>query len=101
MSRESGIDRIRTEHIRQINVEGYTEDNESPSYQLAAAAACYAQAVSDDMYDISYDEPPANWPWDTECWKHVYSNPLRSLEKAGALIAAAIDQLQREQNNAL
>jgi hypothetical protein len=34
------------------------------------------------------------WPWDEKWWKPS-TNPIRNLVKAGALIAAEIDRLQR------
>jgi hypothetical protein len=35
------------------------------------------------------------WPWDKGWWKPTPDNRIRELEKAGALIAAEIDRLQR------
>jgi hypothetical protein len=35
------------------------------------------------------------WPWDREWWKPTPNNRIRELAKAGALIAAEIDRLQR------
>lgn len=37
---------------------------------------------------------PTWWPWD-ESWWRPSDDPIRNLEKAGALIAAEIDRLQR------
>jgi hypothetical protein len=34
------------------------------------------------------------WPWDQDWWKPS-PDPIRNLVKAGALIAAEIDRLQR------
>ena len=36
---------------------------------------------------------PRDWPWEPEAWKPTY--PVRDLVKAGALIAAEIDRLER------
>jgi hypothetical protein len=36
------------------------------------------------------------WPWDPSWWKPS-PDPIRNLVKAGALIAAEIDRLQRRQ----
>jgi len=38
--------------------------------------------------------PPAAWPWEWDQWKPSL-DPIRNLEKAGALIAAEIDRLRR------
>jgi hypothetical protein len=40
------------------------------------------------------DVLPTYWPWDKEWWKPS-DDPTRNLVKAGALIAAEIDRLQR------
>jgi hypothetical protein len=37
------------------------------------------------------------WPWDRAWWKPSPNNRIRDMEKAGALIAAEIDRLQRSQ----
>ncbi len=50
-----------------------------------------------------------NWPWDPKWWKPLYNdeedqtpdeidNRIRELTKAGALIAAEIDRLQRKKD---
>ncbi len=39
-----------------------------------------------------------SWPWDEEWWKPD-NDAVRNLAKAGALIAAEIDRLQRLQPN--
>jgi hypothetical protein len=41
--------------------------------------------------------PPDDWPWDWRFWKPSV-DPIRDLVKAGALIAAEIDRLQRKKN---
>ena len=81
-----GAERIAAERQRQIEVEGYDlEGDRLQGEALAAAAACYATPEKDrDLF-------PALWPWDWEAWKPT--DRIRDLEKAGALIAAAIDAL--------
>jgi hypothetical protein len=37
---------------------------------------------------------PSSWPWDYDWWKPS-DDPIRNLTKAGALIAAEIDRLNR------
>lgn len=44
-----------------------------------------------------WDEAPNDWPWDRSWWKPS-PDPIRNLVKAGALIAAEIDRLQRGHN---
>lgn len=94
-----GIERIADERQRQIDVEGWTPEHDDQYIrgELACAAACYADyAVLQTKGGRAYfpDVPPAFWPWAKESWKPSYS-PMRNLEKAGALIAAEIDRLER------
>lgn len=103
---KTGIERIADERARQISMEGYTadKDRQQAGGELADAAACYAdlagaQARGASVEDLrgSYTEGwgAADWPWDDESFKPS-DNPVRNLEKAGALIAAEIDRLQNQ-----
>jgi len=102
----SGIERIAAERNRQISSEGWTPERDDihDDGSLSMAAACYAFpmkiTVSGDYgeaTEIDIDnEMPLGWPasWDTDWWKPD-EDPIRNLEKAGALIAAEIDRLLR------
>jgi hypothetical protein len=87
---------VLAERQRQIEKEGWTpeHDDEHRSFQMAEAAACYADAAS---YANLYGEAPArpsdDWPWDWKWWKPA--SPRRMLVKAGALILAEIERLDR------
>jgi hypothetical protein len=91
----SGVVLIAAERQRQIDVEGWTpeHDDEHSSSELNRAARFYAKKA---QYPESYTDvkAPMGWPWDTEWWKPS-PDPIRNLVKAGALIAAEIDRLQR------
>lgn len=78
---------VTTERRRQIDVEGWTprHDDEHDDRSLAAAAACYANPGALRV--------PPQWPWDHRWWKP--SDPRRMLVKAGALILAEIERLDR------
>lgn len=80
---------IAAERRRQVEKEGWTpeHDDTHTDGELAGAAACYA------MWG-DQKRPPSRWPWDPGWWKPG-SDPLRRLVKAGALIAAEIERLQR------
>lgn len=85
----TGIDRIAAERQRQLDVEGYdAEHDRGAARALALAAACYA-TPPDRRYIRRV--APIDWPWDEEDWKPTTAE--RDLEKAGALIAAALDAL--------
>lgn len=94
----TGAERIAAERRRQIQVEGYDTDHDTAhdEGELALAAACYATPPG--LYSRSqgqpwHGNPPQGWPWDARYWKP--GDRIRELEKAGALIAAEIDRLQR------
>lgn len=95
---------IMSERLRQINVEGYTytpeHDDAYGGGELAGAAVCYARHVSTRGW--IYAENPAayqdegvpdDWPWAEEWWKPA--SPYRDLEKAGALILAEMERINR------
>jgi hypothetical protein len=81
---------VLAERRRQIEVEGWTpeHDDEHSESEMAVAAACYA--ISSGGYAIG--EVPPMWPWD-KAWKPSYSR--RDLVKAGALILAEIERIDR------
>jgi hypothetical protein len=84
----TGVELIAAERQRQVEAEGWTTEHDDGHYygELAQAAACYAR------FDVSR---AATWPWAVEWWKPTPGNRVRELVKAGALIAAEIDRLQR------
>lgn len=61
------------------------------------AGAIYAyDAFAAYVFGLSGDIPE-DWPWDDQHFKPGLT-PKRTLIKAGALIAAAIDALQKEED---
>ena len=99
----NGIESIAAERKRQIEEEGWTieHDDEHEDGELAKAASCYAwiASQSDKVRDAFGDDPPLAWPdqWGIHWWK---PKDLRSdLVRAGALIAAEIDRLDRDNAN--
>ena len=87
----SGASLIAAERERQIADKGYTPNHDDTHTlgQLAEGATCYAYAADYDRCDI-----PPNWPFEDPAWKPC-DDPIRNLVKAGAMIAAEIDRLQR------
>ena len=112
---KTGIKLIAEERKRQVEVEGWDDehDDEHDEGELAMAAVCYASPdliyqLSDGSNNYLFIDPwPSNWlrKWDKRKYKNVvYIIPngelpnnerIRNLVKAGALIAAEIDRLQR------
>lgn len=85
---------IAAERRRQIEAEGWTpeHDDAHSDGQMATAAACYAISAHSPL---RYKRiiMPSWWPWDSTWWKP--STTRRDLVKAGALIAAEIERLDR------
>lgn len=94
----SGIDLIAAERARQVSQEGWTpEHDDQHTYgELVTAAMCYAIHASHQTR--SRPTPggliDSRWPWERSWWKPS-DDPVRNLEKAGALLAAEIDRLRR------
>ncbi|WP_234090150.1 hypothetical protein [Enterobacter asburiae] len=103
-SLSNAVQSVISERQRQQSVEGWTpkHDDKHDNNELAFAASCYAfhsAAASWDFEDdgTPYDIHPApkNWPWASEWWKPT--NPRRDLVKAGALILAEIERIDRQE----
>lgn len=97
---KSGIEIIAEERKRQIEVEGWTpeEDDLYTAGQLALAGATYAIPTfcRDDYGGYAYStDVPIMFPFSSEWWKPTPDDRIRELAKSGALIAAEIDRLQR------
>lgn len=91
---------IAIERQRQINTEGWTaeHDDEHDNHEMAIAAACYAAPGAPQGFSVG--NRPRNkllpfWPWAQSWWKPTPDNRIRELTKAGALIVAEIERLQR------
>jgi hypothetical protein len=105
---KTGVELIAEERSRQISQEGWTpeHDDEHRNAEMANAAACYARMPHapyvTGIMPASPRSPeqrvviPHRWPWDAEWWKPCPTDRVRELVKAGALIAAEIDRLQRK-----
>lgn len=93
-----GAELIAAERDRHISEEGFTAevDDQYFAADLAEAALCYTEAARSQVNGgCGWACVPDNWPWIDEWWKPS-SDPVRNLVKAGALIAAEIDRLQRK-----
>lgn len=83
---------VLAERQRQIDSEGRTpeHDDQHGGGQLAEAAACYAIG---DTHARNCAQMTRIWPWAYEWWKP--GDRRRMLVKAGALIIAEIERLDR------
>jgi hypothetical protein len=106
---EDALDAARTqaardvlaERRRQVEEEGWTpeHDDEHSTGDMAAAAASYALAAGADSVRTVVERHERIraalhvWPWASEWWKP--KDGRRNLVKAGALILAEIERLDR------
>lgn len=96
---KTGIELIADERARQISEEQWSEvhDDSHAAGDLRDAAEAYLREL---RYRIDHRDgvvgriPAAPWPWDDQYWKPTH-DAVRQLVKAGALIAAEIDRLNR------
>ena len=88
----TGVELIAKERQRQILQEGWTSEHDAHHNhnELLNAAISYALHVVAPV-----PGPPFTWPNNMGPWKPTPGDPVRQLAKAGALIAAEIDRLNR------
>lgn len=100
---------IASERHRHVFTEGWTpeHDDEHDAGELAAAGAAYALAAADMLNPHSQgdggycEQAPDCWPWSPNWWKPLpgsaWGDRIRELVKAGSLIVAEIERIQRAQ----
>ena len=93
---------VIAERDRQHNEEKFTPewDDRYVGFELVKAAVCYAQAASwketTRRANRARAYPPGGWPWADHWWKPAaVDDRRRDLVKAGALILAEIERLDR------
>jgi hypothetical protein len=96
---KTGVELIAAERERQVCEEGWTPEHDAThTYgELAIAASGYALVAGrnwDRPTGVPRGATPMDWPWAPE-WFKPTGDAVRDLTKAGALIAAEIDRLQR------
>lgn len=103
---KTGIELIAEERQRQIEKEGWTHehDDQHTDGELAVAACVYTDFAN---YHGEFDLMEGNgkakvliprdfkWPFEKQWLKLTPENRVRELQKAGALIAAEIDRVNR------
>lgn len=93
MEKTTGAALIAAERQRQIEKEGYTVDHDAEHdlAEIAFAAIAYLKFHTGCSRNVAVGD----WPWEEGYFKPTADDPVRNLVKAGALIAAEIDRLQR------
>lgn len=87
---------VLVERQRQVSVEGWTpeRDDTHTDGQIALAAGAYASfAGMSARHRLASRCPYPTWPWEAMWWKPT--DRRRDLVKAGALILAEIERLDR------
>lgn len=118
--RKTGAQLISLERGRQLKIEGWTpehDDSHNKGEMCAAAIAYAAEGAKIQTQVKVYTEPQCHcgargmadctcvllkptekwvspWPWEKKWWKPS-EDKIKNLVRAGALIAAEIDRLQR------
>jgi hypothetical protein len=102
MPSRTGTQLIAEERQRLIESEGWTaeHDDTHTDCSLVRAAICYAQISLGQSSSALESSIPVAWPssWRFSWWKPS-GDRIRNLARAGALIAAEIDRLQRANEN--
>jgi hypothetical protein len=85
---------VLAERRRQIEVEGWTPEHDDAHHagDLAQAAACYADPCP-VLNGFPSARIPERWPWKGWWWKP--KDRRSNLVRAGALILAEIERLDR------
>ena len=104
---KSGVELIREERKRHLDEEGWTSvhDDAHKDGQLAYAASVYARVTNANVIEILRRPEENGWPWDRDWFKPFEKDyqeipavdRKRCLIKAGALIAAELDRLNRKE----
>lgn len=86
---------VINERRRHVSEEGWTpeHDDEHVSGELARAAACYALSTL-SQYQWAMNFVREIWPFHTDWWKPI-GGDRRNLIKAGSMIIAEIERLDR------
>lgn len=89
---------VLAERERQRTVEGWSpeHDDEHDGGALAHAAGCYA--LGDKLRKSGSTGVPQHWPWEPQWFKP--KDRRRDLVRAGALIIAEIERLDRAAGDA-
>lgn len=98
----AALEDVATERQRQIESDGFTPEHDDSHVigDLAVAAACYALIGASKITgqhstwaEIYFESGKDLWPWDNEWLKP--KDVRRDLVRAGALIIAEIERLDR------
>ncbi|WP_242015447.1 hypothetical protein [Pseudomonas nitroreducens] len=89
---------VHAERRRQVEAEGFdaSHDDMATKGQIARAAGCYALhagGIGTDWPEGIRNGAALFWPWDEEWWKP--KPPRENLVRAGAMIIAEIERLDR------
>lgn len=102
-----GCASICKERKRQIEVEGWTAENDDEYKKEEFSYASASYILPDKSRFVTAKSMgfksivPDFWPWLVRWWKPTPDNRTRELSKGGALAAAEIDRLKIKDHNVL
>lgn len=86
---KNGAQLITAERVRQLEKEGFDSDNDNRHIMGELVWAAVAYCLDGKSYSA-----PDYWPWSRTWWKP--KSAKENLIRAGALIAAEIDRINRD-----
>ncbi|NSY95782.1 hypothetical protein [Agrobacterium tumefaciens] len=95
----NAVEDVIFERNRQVEIEGWTpeHDDEHKDGSLALAAGSYCESAARPHFFArklgAAFTVPRTWPWSLDWWKP--KTPREDLVRAGALIIAEIERLDR------
>lgn len=100
----TGLERIQLERARQISQKGWTHahDDTHSDGSLWSAGICYEHVADAQVkfptipieITAAYRLTPENWPWEY-LWFKPSETATRTYEKAGALLSAEAERVDR------
>jgi hypothetical protein len=99
----NGAELIAVERARQVEDEGWTpeHDDAHKMAQLGLAGLSYVSVAASQVRlraGCAKENIPTYWPFENSWWKPS-DDPIINLVRAGALIAAEIDRIQRQRTD--
>ena len=88
---------VLAERQRQIDVDGWTPEHNDKHKRNELGLAASLYAFHDNVRTLSITTIPVYWPWSDEWWKP--KSYRENLVRAGALIIAEIERIDREEKD--
>ncbi len=87
---KTGVELIADERMRQVLRKGWTPEHDLQHRDGVLAGAAFSYLIG-SAYEAG--NPPPSWPFEKESWHPSPDDRIKELVKAGAFIAAEIDNI--------